>query len=71
MKTRGLTEDFMDLLRRHAVIDDKVETDLGQREVQFLSCAVDRARGARQVGAQIDDWSSDTPAARGAIPSQK
>jgi hypothetical protein len=56
VKTRGLTEDRMNLLGRHAVIDDEVETDLGQREVKFLSCAVDRARGACQVRTQIDDW---------------
>jgi hypothetical protein len=56
VKTRGLTKGCMDLLGRHAVIDDKVEADLGQREVKFLSCALDRARNACQVGAQIDDW---------------
>src|SRR5215471_6297642 len=44
------------MLRRHAVINDKIETDLSQRETKFFRRAVDRARGARQVGAQIDDW---------------
>ena len=56
MKTRGLTKRRMDLLGSHAVIDDKVETDLGQREVKFLGSALGRARVAGQVGAQIDDW---------------
>jgi hypothetical protein len=41
---------------RYAVIDDEVETDLGQREVKFVGCAVDRAKVACQVGAQIEDW---------------
>jgi hypothetical protein len=36
----------MDLLGSHAVIDDKVETDLGQREVKFLGSALGRARVA-------------------------
>jgi hypothetical protein len=38
------------------VIDDEVETDLGQREVKFLGCAVDRAKVACQVRAEIEDW---------------
>jgi hypothetical protein len=33
MKPRGLTEHRMNLPGRHTVIDDKAETDLGQREV--------------------------------------
>src|SRR6266478_4500149 len=55
MKALGLTEDRLNLLGWHAVIHDKVETNLGLRKVKVLSCAVDRARGAWQVGAQIDD----------------
>jgi hypothetical protein len=55
VKTRGLTEDRINLVARHAVVDDKVETDLGQCEMQFLSSAVDRASAACQVGARIDD----------------
>ena len=58
MKTRGLAEDGLNLLRRHAVIDDKVETDLGQREAKLLSGAVDRASGACQIRSQIDDWNN-------------
>jgi hypothetical protein len=38
------------------MIDDKVEADLGQRDVKFISYAVDRARDSGQVRAQINDW---------------
>jgi hypothetical protein len=38
------------------VIDDIVEPDLGQRDTEFLSGAVDGFGGARQIRPEIDDW---------------
>jgi hypothetical protein len=46
VETRGLTVDFADLRRRYAVIDNEVETDLGQREAQLFGAAWSSAPGA-------------------------
>ena len=55
VKPRGLMEGVTDLRVRHAVIDDEVEADFRQREPQLGGGAVDRARLAREIGAEIDD----------------
>ena len=55
VKTRGLAEGLADQVLRHAVIDDVVEADLGQRKTQLVRGAFHRAGLAREIGPQIDD----------------
>src|SRR5258708_10509335 len=50
-----LVEHAPDLLPWHAVIDDEVEADLGQRKAQLLGRAVERALFAREERAEVDD----------------
>jgi len=50
-----LLEGGTDFLARHAVVDDEIEADLGEREAQLLRRAVERARFAREIGPEIDD----------------
>jgi hypothetical protein len=50
VKTRGLTKDRINLLGRHPVIDNKVETDRGQRRGKLLGSAVNCPRRIENTG---------------------
>jgi hypothetical protein len=39
----------------HAVIDDEIGADLGQRKPKLSGSAINRAGGAGQIGPEIDD----------------
>jgi len=41
--------------RRHAVVDDRIEADLGQRIAQLGRGMVERPGLAREIGSEIDD----------------
>jgi hypothetical protein len=56
VKTCSLLEYFADLLRRHAMIDDEVEADLGQRKPKLFCGAVNSTGSAGQVWPEIYDW---------------
>ena len=43
METCDLAEDFAYLRGRHAVIDDEIEADLGQRKSKLSSGTINRA----------------------------
>ena len=56
MKPGDLAVDFAYHRRGHAVIDDRVEPDLGQCVAQLGRGAVERPSLAHEVGPEIDDW---------------
>ncbi len=55
VKAPGLAEDVAYLFLRHAVIDDEVEADLGQRGSQLGGGKRHRAGRAGEIGPEIDD----------------
>src|SRR5262249_15946176 len=55
VETCGLAEDFAYLPGRHAVIDDEIETDLGQRKPKLSGGAINRVGGLCQIGPEIND----------------
>ena len=55
VETRNLAKDPAYLLGRHAVIEDEIEADLGQRKPKLSGGAINRAGGAGQIGPEIDD----------------
>jgi hypothetical protein len=55
MEPRGLAEGAADQRLGHAVIDDEVEADLGQRNAQLARRAFEGSRFPGEVGPQVDD----------------
>ena len=55
MEARGLLEGAADQGLGHAMIDDEVEADLGQREAQLAGRALQRPGFPGEIGAQVDD----------------
>src|SRR5579862_5591405 len=54
VKALGLGEDAIDQRLRHAVIGDEIEADALARRTQCSSGALERARLAGEIGAEID-----------------
>ena len=55
METRDLSKNFAYLPGGDSVIDDEVETDLGQRKPKFFSRTVNCPESTGQVRAKVDD----------------
>jgi hypothetical protein len=50
-----LAIDLVHQRRRHAVVDDRIEADLGQRVTQLGRGTVERPGLSREIGSEIDD----------------
>ena len=55
MEPRGLLEGAADQRLGHAVIDDEIEADLGERKAQLAGRALQRPGFPGEVGTQVDD----------------
>src|SRR6516164_3863240 len=55
METRDLSKNFAYLPGGDSVIDDEVETDLGQRKPKFFSRTVNCPESTGQIRAKVDD----------------
>ncbi len=55
VEPRGLLEGAADQRLGHAVIDDEVEADLGERKAQLAGRALQRPGFPCEVGTQVDD----------------
>jgi hypothetical protein len=55
MEPRGLLEGAADQRLGHPVIDDEIETDLGEREAQFAGRAFEGPGFPCEIGTQVDD----------------
>jgi hypothetical protein len=51
-----LAIDLAHQRRRHAVVDNRIEADLGQRVAQLGRGTVERPGLVREIGSEIDDW---------------